>query len=471
MGIEKKPQQEIQLNQPYRERYGLLKNGIPSWIKIPPFKAFVKETLPYQLKKGQKEVVFARSLALDREWSKNFWSKKTEQLNLTEAERKDFQVVVIPPSRLKNGDKDFTKKFYADLENHQLGKYPVAKYIRGKKYSGDSYERGYHIENFRSAKSVYIVASPLSKNDISDIKLAAGQYLMNGAKEVILVMPFMADQRDDKNIKKTKHGEPFEYNGRIIKIRQWMQSFGPLVSKIITFETHSSAPQALAALAGIPLAPISYEEELIGQIGHRLNNKNFDPTQWKVVRPDIGRNLVASRIEERFKIEGVHINQVRDSDTLIKKAYILPEEIKQKLKGTNVILYDDEAGTFGTIKNVAKQLIQADVKSINIFLGHARLQQRWSANLKWIMKKCRDKNIVLNIYVTDSRVPIGGLKDFMNQYPGVIKIISVAKKTRNVIEANVKGVNFWTETNFKGINYERGLLQYIKSDVQNNNND
>jgi phosphoribosylpyrophosphate synthetase len=249
-----------------------------------------------------------------------------------------------------------------------------------------------------------------------------------------------------------------------------MQSLGPLISKIITFETHSSATQAFAALAGIPLAPISYEEELIGQINHQLRNKNFDPTNWKVVRPDIGRNLVATRIEDHFGIEGVHINQVRDSDTLVKEAIALSEELKQKLKGTNVILYDDEAGTFGTIKNVANKLISAEVKSINIFLGHARLQQRWTANIKWIIEKCRKKNISLKVYVTDSRMPVGGLRDFMNQYPGTIKIVSVAKKTRNVIEANVKGVDFWTETNFNGINYEGGLLQYAKNDGQKDEN-
>lgn len=465
MAAEKRIHQEIQLKS-YQARYELLKKGIPSWVKIPPFHAFIEETLPYQLKSGQREVVYAHSLALRREWSGKFWNKKTEELGLTEAERKDFQVVVIPPSRDKNGDKDFTKKFYADFKNNRLGKYPVAKFIRGMRYSGDPNERRYDIENFRSAKSIYIVSSPLSKEDFADIKLVAGQYLMNGAKEVILIAPFMADQRDDKNVKKTKPGEPFEYNGRIIKIRQWMQSLGPLISKIITFETHSSAIQAFAALAGIPLAPISYEEELIGQISHRLRNKNFDPTNWKVVRPDIGRNLVATRIEEHFGIEGVHINQVRDSDTLVKEAIALSEELKQKLKGTNVILYDDEAGTFGTIKNVAKKLIAAEVKSINIFLGHARLQQRWTANIKWIIEKCRKKNISLKVYVTNSRMPVGGLKDFMNQYPGVIKIVSVAKKTRNVIEANVEGVDFWTETNFKGINYERGLLQYSKNDGQ-----
>jgi len=467
MAKENKSRQEIRLDQSYRERYDLLKKGIPSWIKIPPFEAFIKSSLPYQLKKGQKEVVYARSLTLKREWSKEFWRKKTEKLGLTPTEKRDFQVVVIPPSREKNGDKDFSKKFYADLKTNRLGKYSVAKYIRGKRYRGDPYESRHSIENFKSVISVYIVASPLSKGDFADINFVAEQYLMNGAKEVILVAPFIADQRDDKNVKKTKQGEPFEYNGRIIKIKAWMQSLAPFISKIITFETHSSATQSFAALAGIPLAPISYEEELIGQISHRLKKKNFDPTKWKVVRPDLGRNLVATNIQQFFGIEGVNIDQVRNSDTLGKEAETLPDELKRKLKGTNVILYDDEAGTFGTIKNVAKQLIPAEVKSINIFLGHARLQQGWTANLKWIIEKCRKNNISLKVYVTDSRVPVGSLRHFMDKYPDKIKILSVAKKTRNVIEANVKGVDFWTETNFKGINFERGLLQYIK-DGDNN---
>lgn len=463
---EARSRNEVNQDLPYIERYRLLQTNISPRLTTPPFRAFIKERLPFQLKSGQKEVVFAHALALKREWSQQFWKEKTDQLRLTERERKDVQIVVIPPSRQKNGDGDFSKKFYADLKRKPLGKYPVAKFIRGQKYGNEPYESEYLIENFKKAKSIYIIASPLSKSDFADINFVAGQYLMNGAKEIILVAPFMADQREDKNVKKTKPGEQFVYNGRIIKIMHWMKSLSPSISKIITFETHSSATQAFAALAGIPLVPISYEEELIGEISPLLRKKDFNPNKWKVVRPDVGRNLVATRIEDHFKIEGIHMSQVRNSDTLEKKAIDLSEELKLKLKGTNVILYDDEAGTFKTMKNVVHQLIRAEVRNINIFLGHARLQQRWTQNLKWIIEKCRKKNISFKVYVTDSRVPIGGLKDFMEQYPEVIKRVSVAKKTRNVIEANIENIDFWAGK-FNGVDYEREILQYTESELSN----
>ncbi|MCL4364029.1 phosphoribosyltransferase [Patescibacteria group bacterium] len=458
--------QEVDKNLSYRDRYALLKKAFP---QAPPITAFIKDTLPFFTKGGQQELVLAHALALKREWSQEFWKRKTDRLNITDEERKDFQVVVIPPNHQKNGDKDFSKKFYADLKNHQLGKYPVAKLIRGERYSQDSFEGPHNIKHFRRAKSIYIVASPLSKGDFADIKFVAQQYLMNGAKEVILVSPFMADQREDKNIAKSKEGKPIKYNGRIIKMMAWMGSLSPFINKIINFEPHSSAAQAIAALYGIPFAPISYEEELVGKISDRLRKtkkRDFDPSKWKVVRPDIGRNLVATRLEERFGIEGVHLSQVRNSDNLVKKANELSEELKKKLIGTNVILYDDEAGTFGTLKNVVKKLVPAKVKSINIFLGHARLQQGWIRNLNWIMEKCRKNNIKLKVYITDSRVPVGSLSRFMakEKNKGLINMVSIAKKVRNAIEANVAGVDFASETNFKGVNYERAYLQFAKSE-------
>lgn len=459
---------EIYYESTFRERYDLLKRGIPRGIKIPPFEAFIKHSLPYRIK-DSNETVYAHALGLKREWSQWFWNSKPEKLGLTEEDRKDFQIVVIPPSRQKNGDRDFSKKLHADLKKSQLGKNPVAKLIRGQRYANDPYESRHEIENFKSARSVYIVASPLSKGDYGDIKFVAEQYLMNGAKEIILVAPFMADQRDDKNVKKTKDGEPPEYNGRILKFKAWMRSLSPFVSRIINFEPHSAAAQAFAALYGIPMAPISYEEELLGQIKDRLRDtriRKFDASKWKVVRPDYGRNIVATRVEERFGIEGVHLEQVRNSDTLVKRANKILPELKAKLKGTNVILYDDEAGTFGTIKNVVKQLVPAGVRSINIFLGHARLQQGWTGKLNWIVEKCRKKGVTVHVYVTDSRVPVGSLRDFMakESNKGIVRTVSIGEKIKRVIKANVEGRDLFTENNYEGVDYERGILQFTKEE-------
>ncbi len=459
---------EINLGLGYRERYHLLKRAFP---QAPPYEAFVKNTLPYQRISNEGELAFVHALALKREWSQRFWKDKSERSGVTDADRKDFQVVLIPPSRKRNGDRDFSKRFAGSLKYKPLGPHPVASLVKGPGYSGDPYEGPYNVKNFKKAKTVYIVASPLSKGDYADIEFVAQQYKMYGAKEVVLIAPFMSDQREDKNIKKIKKGKPIKYNGRLIKMMTWMQSLSPFVDKIINFESHSSAAQAIAALYGIPMATLSYEEELLGQVKDRLRDTNrhkFRPEKWKVVRPDEGRNLVATRIEERFGIEGVHLKQVRNSDTLKKEASALSDESKQKLKGTEVILYDDEAGTFGTMRNVIDQLVSAQVKGINIFLGHARLQRRWTSNLmKGIVEKCRKKGIYVKIYVTDSRIPVGSLSRFMEAHKdeGLIKTVPIAKKVRTVIEANVAGVDFAAENDFNGVNFERAYLQFTEEEL------
>ena len=65
-------------------------------------------------------------------------------------------------------------------------------------------------------------------------------------------------------------------------------------------------------------------------------------------------------------LEGVNLNQLRDSTDLAKNAQELTEEEIEKIKGKNTILYDDEGGTLKTIKNiVTEHLIKSDAKSIN----------------------------------------------------------------------------------------------------------
>ena len=441
----------------YKKRYPLLNT------EFPPYKAFVKDTLPYEDK--DRNIVYAKALTLKRGWSQEFWKDKSK---LSKEDRENFQIVVISPRDRKKENPglegsfntpDFTESFYQDLTEKPLGKNPIAKFERGEPYKKTDLEREGKIKDQRKVKSVYIVASLLDGIDIDEIIQAASEYRQNGAIEINLVAPFIKDEREDKNVKKSKGKVKGEYNARIIKIRAVMENLSGAIDRILTYEPHSSTTQAFAAINGIALAPISLEEDLIGEV----KNEIINPKDWCWVRPDIGRNLVAIRAEAILDIKGVHLSQLRDSESLEKNTtHGLTDEEKNSLYRKHVLLYDDEAGSFGTLKNVVvEQILQTELSSINIFLGHARLQEGWEENLTEIINKTREKNIPLRVFMTDSRVPIGDLKGFMEQHPNIIKIISVKNKNRKVIKAAVDGIDFWTEKSYEGTDFERAILQFI----------
>lgn len=458
----------------YYRGYRALKDTYPLTRNFPSYLDFNRKTLPFKDETGN--LVFPRALSLERSYGEKIWDKATKRL--TDEQKQDFQIVVIPSRHEHDGDEDFSKKFQASLLESPLGKSPLATFKRGMQYYEDPYEGERTVEGMVNVKSAYIVASPLDEQDFEEIRFIANQYLGNGALEVNLISPFLAYEREDKNIaKKRNPNEPFQYNSRIIKIQSEMRSLGSVISRIATYEPHSSATHAFAALSGIALAPLSMEEELIGQISERIKAEESD--KWVVVRPDEGRNIVATRIEARFGLDGVHLSQIRVSSNLDKSVELLQEDEKKRLKGKNVILYDDEGGSLSTMINVViKHLLPSDVESINIFLAHARLQEGkpednsgWEDNLKVMIEEAKKHvpPIKLKIFTTDSRLPVGKLNKFMLEHPDVIEIVSVVDKTRKVIEAMVAGVNFWKDKN--GTDWEAAILQAIQKTDGRKEND
>lgn len=423
-----------------------------------PLKAYDWDTLPYQitLPNGEIKDVYDHALGMTREWGEKIWIKATNRL--TKEERKDCQIVIIPPKQERLGNGDFSSALLKDLKGEQIGKYSAATFRRTRY---EKVEYGKNIDGQRKVKSVYIVASAVTDEDLSDIRAVAQEYRDAGAIEVNLIAPFIKDEREDKNVSKGSKNKRGAYNGRIIKIKNVMESLSGFVDRIVTFEPHSAATHTFAALSDIALAPLSLEEELIGEIKDKIwaNRK-----KWVVVRPDAGRNLVATRIEKIYGLPGVHLEKLRDSNTRKSETDNLTEKERKVLSGKNTILYDDEGGTLGTIKDIVmKKFIPAGVASINIFLGHARLQTKWRKNLNDIVDAAKKNNIPINIYFSDSRRPLGNLKAALKEskFKKIIKIVPIKDKVKKVINACIGGVNFWVNKGNQGVDWERGILQEV----------
>lgn len=463
----RKFREKINLEYEYYQRYRELKKTYPKNRNFPSFFDFDTKTLPYKDKDG--EMIYEKALSLKRSYCQKLWKEKSKII--TPQERQNFQIVTISPrnslERDNNGkyftNPDFSNKLYEELQVDQLGPNPIARFVRGEPYKGTDKERDGKVEGLKKVSSVFIVASPIDEIDTLEIIRVASEYRMQGAKEVILIAPNMLDEREDKNVGKDPDGKLYP-NHRTIKINALMSALSGSIDRIATYEAHSSATQAFAALNGIALAPISNEEELIGAIKNEIIEKD----EWALVRPDAGRNLVATRAEKTLHVKGVHLGQTRDSKSGEKKldgSGILSEAEKKALKNKNVIIYDDEAGTFNTMKNVIDYILPADLKSINILLAHARLQKGWEKNLKDIIKKSQEKGVKIRILVTDSRIPIGDLQKFIKENPEV-ELVSINRKNKTVIRAIVDNIDLYSCNNYREndgqvTDFERSILNFI----------
>lgn len=437
----------------YERRYKLLG---PTRV---PLNAFVEDSLPYPGRNG--EVVFKKALTLKREWATTDYQKMLE--GRSNFEREDYQVVVIPPRNPNNKNKDFTEDFINSLNEERLGKYPVATLER-QDYKGDTGDQGRSILGKKKVKTVYIVASIVDDHDLADVQHVAYKYRQYGEDvEINLVSPFIKSERDDKTVELVGKNKIKKHTGKIPSIAVTMKALSQFVNNIYTYETHSSATQSFAAVYGMRLVPISLQNELVGKFLD--DNKSFDPNEWRDVRPDVGRTMVARRICERLKIKGVSLSKFRKGDTIESESSLLTEEENRVINGKNALLYDDEAATFGTVRDITiNHLLKANVKSINILLGHGRLQKGWDKNLEIMIGACKEKNIPLKIYITNSRLPIeiSDLNSFLEKHPGIIDIVSVAQKTRSVIMATSDKVNFFNNNSHNEIDWERSILQKIE---------
>ncbi|MFA6390959.1 MAG: phosphoribosyltransferase [Patescibacteria group bacterium] len=431
----------------YEKRYQLLG---PTKV---PLGAFVKDTLPFLGRNG--EIVYKKALTLKREWSSADYQAMTK--GRTQFQKEDYQIVIIPPRNPTSENKDFTEDFLKKLKDNKSGKYPVATLSR-QDYKGDTGDQGRNIIGRKKVRTVYIVASIVDDHDLVDVLHVAHKYKEYGEDvEINLIAPFIKGERDDKTVEITGKEKVKKHTGKIPSIAVTMQALSPFINNIYTYETHSSAAQAFSAVYGMRLIPVSLQNELIGAF---LNSqKAFDPNDWLEVRPDFGRTMVARRICDILKMKGVSLSKFRKGDTIESSSNPLTEDEIRLLSGHNVLLYDDEAATFGTVADITlNHLLKANVKSINILLGHGRLQRGWDKNLEIMIKTCNEKNIPLKIFITNSRVPINtsDLSGFIKNHHGKIEIVSIAQKNIDLIEAITKGVDL-----FHDYYWERSILQAI----------
>ncbi len=437
----------------------------PGFKKLPK-SAFVESTLPV-VENGR--ALYCRAPALTWKYSRELSNRKEEKLKLREPG--NFQVVMVAPPHRGH---DFSVDLYNNLLEQPLGSHPVAEYKETP--FGHDVEARIDVLNEVVPETVFIVASPIESNDYMLINEVASRYRKNPkVKKIVLVAPFMANQREDKNAKIDSATGEINFTGQTIMIAGVMEMLSKNFDKIINFEPHSSASQAWAAENGMPFAPVSLWRYMADEFVDRLGNESgkFDPKEFAFIRPDKGRNIAALRIQEYLGIENkVNFEKDRDSNGNTTFKDLTQEQIKQ-VKNKNLLLYDDEGATFGTMQGVISKLIEADagIKSVNILLGHARFadgfydvkgkyHRGWRENIDLIVDQAEKAGIKIKFLISNSRQALGDIYSYAKNNSGLIDFVDVAPLIREVIETEVNRINFWkNENGFKEL-----LLQALPSD-------
>ncbi|MBI5122281.1 hypothetical protein HZA75_00320 [Candidatus Roizmanbacteria bacterium] len=391
--------------------------------------------------------VYSHAQEISRSYSSFRWEKANRGIKKRGIDKKNCQIFVVAPI---NRTGNVTYDLYFDQLQRQIGgdeKLKIGKKIVGTNYGdhwkGDGEPDSRLLDAKVGVNSVYIVGSPQNEADYFLLANTAHELEdIYGVKAVTFLLTSVGLGRQDKN---TATGtKEFDFKMRnIATVMKMLSGDKRHIHRIIAIEPHSAVTHTEATKNHIDLAPISPWKYLIDEID-KLSP--LDRQATVVVRPDEGRNLASQRIDQYLEVPWVPFVKHKVEDTNEVLFELLRSEDGEKLKGKEVFLYDDEGASLKTVYNLAKKLEKYGIKKIKICLVHAKLTEGWEYKLMEIIKQL---NIPIEIFISDSREPIGNIEEFNKAYPGTIRKISLTPFIREIIKADIDGINFWNDERYK----------------------
>jgi phosphoribosylpyrophosphate synthetase len=359
------------------------------------------------------------------------WAKGNEALA---PYRNNYQVVV-----LEHGD--VTRQILHLTANQEMyqGQYGLASV--GIKTFPDG-ERLPTLDNESpQAQSVYLVGSILNASNLLEIGAVADHYkrVLN-AKSVTLISPYLFDGRQDKNVDKNGGYVP-----EAIALHTVMKFLARSVDRMMVFEPHSAATQSEASNAGLPLFPVTPFEHLMTIAMSKPVNIDgrlvyINPNNTIIVRPDVGRNISATRSSEVLEIPSVCFEKTRINGSTVILRLRNPND-QARIEKKIAFLYDDEISTFGTGRAVTDKTMEYGALGIVIVAVHGKCTDNWKSNI--------DTPIIKKIYLANTRPTVCDIKPYLKT--GKIEMVSLEPVIRKIIQADLEGVNFWQDAQYKSM--------------------
>lgn len=388
---------------------------------------------------GEGIRIYNRAQEVTRSYSSFRWKKANREIKKREIDKRNCQTFVVAPI---NRTEDVTYDFYFDQLQIQIGNNIVGTNY-GHRWKGDGEPDSRLLDGKVGVNLVYIVGSPQNEADYFLLANAAHELEdVYGIKTVTFLLTSVGLGRQDKNT--ATDTNDYDYKMRNIATAMKMLSGDRHhIHRIIAIEPHSAVTHTEAAKNNIALAPISPWKYLLEEINKM---SPLDRQATVVVRPDEGRNLAAQRIDKYLEVPWVPFVKHKVERTNEVSFELLRSEDGEKLKGKEVFLYDDEGASLKTVYNLAKNLKKYEIKKLKICLVHAKLTEGWECK---IMKIIEELEIPIEIFISDSREPVGNVEEFNKTYPGTIRKISLIPFIREIIKADINNVDFWQDERYK----------------------
>lgn len=235
----------------------------------------------------------------------------------------------------------------------KLGKIEIKKFSDGETYV--------NIKEVVKNKKVLVLQSgsyPVNEN-LMELFLILDALKRLNPQSIITIIPFYPYRRQERKVEK---GEPVsaELVARLLKTAG--------ADKIIVFDIHH--PSIIKFFKG-PFINIEFSSLLIDYF-KKLIKKRGD---WVVVSPDEGALDDSRRFAKVLHLPVVLIKKSRQrSHDVVKKIKIVRE--KDKIKGRNVLMIDDEINTAGTLVKCVSLLKEMDAGDIYMAATHPVLSSQ-----------------------------------------------------------------------------------------------
>ncbi|KKQ42739.1 MAG: hypothetical protein US60_C0013G0016 [Microgenomates group bacterium GW2011_GWC1_37_8] len=394
---------------------------------------FSQGEAPYRDNKGH--LVITHSPDIPFEYSAALWAMINLEMNEA-LNRKNFQIVM-----LNINPNDLSQELYKQYQKSPSGLYAPA-YIWDQKH--DDGEVEYYTENEAAdAEHIYLVGPLEYPIDYIRALTSADHFKERlNAKVVTLVATSLGSNRSDKNVDSKGNYVP-----KGITIETMMELLAGKMDRIIALEPHSSLAQYYSETYRTPFLPLSPWESLITQMClkegfasmTRKGKLFINPEEVIVVGPDAGRNWAAKKIAEYYSLAYVsgEKKRVNDGEVII---VFKPEDIELIKKRDKAFGYDDEIATGGTGKILGRALRSCGINNFYLAGVHAKLVGNWQENIG-------DPSLT-RLYLTNSRKPIGKIQGEISEK---IHLVSIAPLIADLIESDVKGIDFWHDPKYSGM--------------------
>ena len=307
----------------------------------------------------------------------------------------------------------------ADALGITLGQDVRKTFPSGEKYFrfGTSI-RGLHVLIMQSL----VATSQGSVNDsLMELMLIIDAARRGSAKEITVVMPYMAYGRQDR---KAQGREPIS----AATVLNMMQGAG--ANRLVSVDMHS--PQTQAVFDG-PFDHLTAE----GLIRHALRDRvAARPADFVIVSPDAGRAKVAEHYADELALDVVHIPKSRSRKD---SSVISRPDMIEGVQGRIAILIDDMIDTAGTLVSAAETLKNSGASGVIAVATHGLFSSPAIERLK--------NSAITELLVVDT-IPLNNAKEALGDRLTVVSSATMLASALDAITSD-KSVSKL----FHGMNY------------------